>query len=84
MATVIPGRFQVRRDTSANWTSANPKLADGEMGYEKDTGKIKIGDGNALWNSLPYFPTIPAIFFDGGFPNTVYTSGPVFDAGGVN
>lgn len=50
MADII----QVRRDTAANWTSANPVLADGEIGYEKDTQQIKVGDGTTAWNSLDY------------------------------
>jgi hypothetical protein len=47
-------RFQLRRDTAANWTSANPVLALGEPGVETDTLKLKIGDGFAAWNSLGY------------------------------
>lgn len=43
-----------RRDTAANWTSSDPTLADGEPGYETDTGKVKIGDGTTAWNGLPY------------------------------
>lgn len=50
MADII----QIRRDTAANWTSSNPILADGEMGYEKDTGKFKFGDAVTAWNSLAY------------------------------
>jgi hypothetical protein len=84
MTTVIPGRFQLRRDVASAWTLANSILADGEIGYEKDTGKMKIGDGVTRWNDLFYFPNIPTTFFDGGFPDTVYTNGPVFDLGGVN
>lgn len=48
-------RLQVRRDTAANWTSANPILASGEHGYETNTGKFKIGDGVTAWASLGYF-----------------------------
>lgn len=48
-------RIQLRRDTEANWTSANPTLAQGEFGYETDTGKLKLGDGSTAWNSLSYF-----------------------------
>ena len=77
-------KILIRRDTTANWTTVNPILKDGEMGYEKDTGKMKIGDGVTAWNALSYFPNIPTTFFDGGFPNSVYTNGPVFDLGGVN
>lgn len=47
-------RIQVRRDTAANWTSANPTLAQGEIGYETDTDKVKIGDGTTAWTSLGY------------------------------
>ena len=50
MASII----QIRRDTSANWISANSLLASGEMGLETDTGKFKFGDGVTLWNSLIY------------------------------
>jgi hypothetical protein len=50
MADII----QIRRDTASNWTSANPTLAQGEMGYETDTDKVKIGDGSTAWTSLGY------------------------------
>lgn len=46
---------QLRRDTAANWTSANPTLANGEQGYETDTAKMKVGDGVTTWTSLAYF-----------------------------
>lgn len=48
-------RILFRRDTAANWTSVNPTLSNGEVGYETDTGKIKIGTGALVWTSLPYF-----------------------------
>jgi len=51
MADII----QIRRDTAANWTSADPTLANGEMGRETDTGKLKFGDGVTAWTSLSYF-----------------------------
>lgn len=47
--------LEFRRDTAANWTSANPVLAAGEPGWESDTNKLKIGDGSTAWNSLGYF-----------------------------
>ena len=47
-------RFQLRRDTAANWTSANSVLALGEPGVETDTLKVKVGDGSTAWNSLGY------------------------------
>ena len=50
MASII----QIRRDTAANWTSANPTLAQGELGLETDTLKVKAGDGSTAWNSASY------------------------------
>ena len=47
-------RVQMRRDTAANWTSANPVLLDGEFGIEKDTRLFKIGDGVKAQNDLDY------------------------------
>jgi len=45
--------IQVRRDTAAAWTSANTTLANGEIGFETDTNKFKIGNGTA-WTALGY------------------------------
>lgn len=57
MAVII----QVRRDTALNWTTADPILAQGEPGYETDTGMLKIGDGTTEWLSLPYYaPSVPS------------------------
>lgn len=47
-------RIQVRRGTAAAWTTANPILAEGELGFETDTLKIKCGNGATAWNSLAY------------------------------
>ena len=55
-ATNVRVQMQQRRDTAANWTAAGPTLLAGEIGYETDTGKIKIGDGATAWASLAYLP----------------------------
>jgi hypothetical protein len=47
-------KIQLRRDTAANWASANPILSQGEPAFEIDTGREKIGDGVTEWNSLAY------------------------------
>lgn len=47
-------KLQIRRGTASNWTSANPTLLSGEIGYETDTGNIKIGDGTTNWVGLSY------------------------------
>ena len=47
--------MQQRRGTAAQWTSYNPILNTGEIGYESDTNKFKIGDGTNHWADLSYF-----------------------------
>jgi hypothetical protein len=53
-------QIQVRRSVSGpntvngSWAKVNPTLAQGEIGFETDTGKFKIGDGSTAWNSLSY------------------------------
>lgn len=47
-------RVLQRRDTAANWSSANPVLAEGELGIITDTKGYKIGDGVTAWNDLDY------------------------------
>jgi hypothetical protein len=48
-------RMQQRRGTASQWTSANPVLNPGELGWESDTNKFKIGDGTNHWADLDYF-----------------------------
>jgi lysophospholipase L1-like esterase len=50
-------RIQQRRDTAANWATANPVLRQGEEGYVLDTGDRKLGDGSTPWIALnPWTP----------------------------
>jgi hypothetical protein len=55
-------RMQQRRGTAAQWISTNggagPVLNAGEMGWESDTNKFKIGDGVNNWSNLDYFADI--------------------------
>jgi len=51
-------RMQQRRGTAAQWTSANPVLNAGEIGWESDTNKFKIGDGTNHWANIDYFADI--------------------------
>jgi len=48
-------RMQQRRGTAAQWTAANPVLAAGEIGFETDTSKFKMGNGSSTWSALQYF-----------------------------
>ncbi len=51
--------MQQRRGTASQWVSTNngdgPILNPGEIGFESDTGRFKIGDGTNHWIDLDYF-----------------------------
>lgn len=42
-----------RRDTAARWESANPILANGEIGIDITNNEMKVGDGKTAWKGLP-------------------------------
>ncbi len=46
--------IKLRRGTAAQWTSANPVLAAGEIGLETDTLRTKYGNGTSTWTALSY------------------------------
>ena len=50
-------RIQLRRDTAANWVSADPVLRAGEIGIETDTLKFKIGTG-ATWTATANYANV--------------------------
>jgi hypothetical protein len=89
-------RMQQRRGTASQWTSTNagagPVLNAGEIGWESDTNKFKIGDGVNNWSNLDYFADInstvnPAfgtsITFEGAtadsFETTITATDPTAD-----
>lgn len=45
-------RMQFRRDTAANWSTYNPILLEGELGFVLGTQHYKLGDGVHAWNNL--------------------------------
>ncbi len=51
----MPYRILLRRDLSQNWNYNDPVLMSGEPGYEMDTRKFKMGDGQTPWSQLPYY-----------------------------
>lgn len=81
--------IQIRGDTAAEWTAADPVLAERELALETDTGKIKIGDGATSWTSLDYSglpgpqgPSGESVgTIDGGTPVSVYGGTNPLDGG---
>jgi hypothetical protein len=51
--------IKLRRDTSANWQTANTVLAIAEPGLDTTINSIKYGDGVTAWNNLPYSGVVP-------------------------
>ena len=53
--------YKIRGGTSLRWSQVNPILGPSEPGHEIDTGKLKLGNGLARWNELPYIITEPQV-----------------------
>jgi len=45
-------QLQMRRGTTAEWTAADPTLANGEWGLDTTTSEYYIGNGSTAWTSL--------------------------------
>ena len=45
-------RLRVRRKTSSQWTSSSEIIPLGEPCYSIDTGEVRVGDGQNVWNNL--------------------------------
>jgi len=55
-------KIQIRRGTANQWVNEDPVLVQGELGYETDTNKLKVGKAVANdlntqipWTALDYF-----------------------------
>jgi len=77
--------LKFRRDRSWRWAQENPVLAEGEPGFETNTGRFKVGNGVTRWVDLPYFTgdlptddtnlTLPD-HINSPTPHPVYDDGP--------
>ena len=77
--------MQQRRGTAAQWISTNqgngPILAPGEIGFESDNNRFKMGDGINHWVDLPYFSDNEALTdLIGTAPALLNTLGELADA----
>jgi hypothetical protein len=72
----MPVQIQMRRGTTAQWSSANPTLASGEVGVDTTLTKFKVGNGSTAWNSLGYASLTFQGAYAGGttyYPNDIVT-----------
>ena len=51
----ITARLSIRRGTKDQWETENTVLLEGEPGWELDTRRLKIGDGETAWSDLNYY-----------------------------
>jgi len=54
-------QYQQRRGTAAKLIAANELPLDGQIYFEKDTNRLKVGDGVRRYNDLPYLTATPTI-----------------------
>jgi hypothetical protein len=76
-------RMQQRRGTASQWVSSNdgdgPILNAGEIGWESDTNKFKIGDGVSYWADLDYFSDVNSTI-NPAFGTSIVFEGATADA----
>lgn len=77
--------FQFVRGTAESLARTNPTFRDGEPVFERDTHKLKIGDGFTSYRDLPYLggtvsggtdDTALAAHIASTTPHPVYDDGP--------
>ena len=44
--------IQARKGTATDWSTQNPVLASGELGYDLTNKILKLGDGTTSWSTL--------------------------------
>ena len=74
--------IRVRRDTEANWVTADPVVPDGQMTYVTDTGDLRVGDGVLTWSALDSVQT-PYVSTDHAVPRADGAAGRLQDSGVV-
>ena len=47
-------KIQIRRGTATSWTTFDPVLSSGELGYDTTNKNFKVGDGTTTWSALDY------------------------------
>lgn len=80
--TALIGTVQLRKGISSQWSTANPTLLAGELGYDSTLGIVQMGNGATAWNSfsrkfsfglIPDEPgAIPYIDTDGRLTTSIF------------
>ena len=51
----VTARVTLRKGTTTQWKLTNPVLLDGELAWESDATRLKVGNGISTWNELDYY-----------------------------
>ena len=72
--------MKIKTDTRENWINKNLILPEGEIVFEKDTKRLKIGDGKTLYTELDYLtdPGIALLYIDLLHKNTILIMSSLF------
>lgn len=54
-------RYCIFNEIKDEWMKQNPVLLDGELGLERDTKRLKIGDGISRYSELEYAQMEPRV-----------------------
>lgn len=73
----MANKIQIRRDTTANWTAADPILSQGELGLDTTLNKIKIGNGTSNWSALSFYFGDPTLLINGSHTVALNSTGGV-------
>ncbi len=51
----VTARLSIRRGSKAQWEQENTILLEGELGWEIDGKRLKVGDGQTAWSDLQFY-----------------------------
>jgi hypothetical protein len=73
--------IRIRRGTRSQWSSSNPVLDDGELGYDKTGTSVRIGDSVRSWAALPeaILSVSPSLHGDSTKTNHLILVSPLID-----
>jgi len=70
-------KVQLRRGTTLEWSTSNPVLLSGEIGFDSTINQCKIGDGATAWNSLSFVSGLPGRTGNKGATGATGATGPL-------
>lgn len=63
---ILSVQIQQRIDSEDNWIASNPVLLNGEIAFNSNNDKYKVGNGTSTWSQLSYKIPISKVDIDLG------------------